>query len=110
MNLSAPIAEGQAAPLASAGSRFFSFLKRAASAACAHRSERRLRLCEMLPLGEKRFVAVIEYGAEKFILAGTPQRISLLQRIERNRDEPEAAREPRESENAQDGPPEKRCL
>jgi flagellar biogenesis protein FliO len=109
MNLSAPIAEGKAAAAASAGSRFFSFLKRAASAACARRSERRLRLCEMLPLGEKRFVAVIEYGAEKFILAGTPQRISLLQKLERNRDEPEAAGESRGSENAKDGLPEKRC-
>jgi flagellar biogenesis protein FliO len=55
-----------------------------ASLASAHRRERRLRLCEMLSLGEKRFIAVVEYGQEKFLLAGTPQSISLLKRLDRN--------------------------
>jgi flagellar biogenesis protein FliO len=35
----------------------------------------------MLALGDKRFVAVVEYGREKFLLAGTPQNISLLKRL-----------------------------
>jgi flagellar biosynthesis protein FliO len=100
VNVSIPIAEGPIAegritkekairagtPL----SKLVSFLRRVASAATARRGERRLRLCEMLPLGEKRFVAVVEYGSERFILAGTPQRISLLKRLGRNRGPAEA--------------------
>jgi flagellar biogenesis protein FliO len=50
----------------------------------AHRRERRLRLCEMLSLGEKRFIAVVEYGPDKFLLAGTTQNISLLKKLDRN--------------------------
>jgi len=49
--------------------------------ASTHRREKRLRLCEMLSLGEKRFVAVVEYGSEKFLLAGTPRNISLLKKF-----------------------------
>jgi flagellar biogenesis protein FliO len=61
------------------------FLQRMMSLASTRRRERRLRLREMLPLGEKRFVAVVEYGSEEFLLAGTPQNISLLRRLEMNR-------------------------
>lgn len=64
-----------------AGSKVLAFLNRFAWLASVPRRERRLRVCEMLSLGEKRFVAVIEYGQQKFLLAGTPQNISLLQRL-----------------------------
>jgi flagellar biogenesis protein FliO len=67
-----------------AGSRIAAFVSRIAALASAGRRERRLRLCEMLSLGEKRFVAVVEYGQEKFLLAGTPQNISLLKRLNPN--------------------------
>jgi flagellar biogenesis protein FliO len=77
-----------------AGSRIASFLSRIASLASAHRRERRLRLCEMLSLGEKRFVAVVEYGQEKFLLAGTPQNISLLKRLNPNSEGTEKAPHP----------------
>jgi len=40
----------------------------------------------MLSLGEKRFIAVVEYGQEKFLLAGTQQNISLLKRLDMNCD------------------------
>jgi flagellar biogenesis protein FliO len=62
----------------------------------------------MLSLGEKRFVAVVEYGSDKFVLAGTPQRISLLTRIQRNRDAAKASRELLDSQEAPSEPPEKR--
>lgn len=82
MNVFAPSAEGKPGTGGTAGSRVLSFLGRIASLASARRSERRLRLCEMLALGDKRFVAVVEYGREKFLLAGTPQNISLLKRLD----------------------------
>jgi flagellar biogenesis protein FliO len=82
----APGAEEHAGQAEAAGSTIASFLRRIASLASARRRERRLRLCEMLSLGEKRFVAVVEYGREKFLLAGTPRTISLLQRLDPNLD------------------------
>ncbi len=86
MNVIASSAEGKPGHAEAAGSRFASFLNRITSLASARRRERRLRLCEMLSLGEKRFIAVVEYGQEKFLLAGTQQNISLLKRLDMNCD------------------------
>jgi flagellar biogenesis protein FliO len=65
-------------------SKAASLFDRIVSLAFARRQERRLRLCEMLSLGEKRFIAVVEYGQEKFLVAGTPQTISLLRKFDGN--------------------------
>lgn len=69
-----------------AASKITAFLNWIASMASVHRRQRCLRLCEMLSLGEKRFLAVVEYGQEKFLLAGTPQNISLLKRLDASPD------------------------
>jgi flagellar motor switch/type III secretory pathway protein FliN len=45
-------------------------------------SEKRLRLCESLPLGERRFVAVVEFEAARFLVGGTPSSLVLLSRLE----------------------------
>ena len=81
-----PSVEGKPGHAEAAGSKLASFLGRIVSLASAHRRERRLRLGEMLSLGEKRFIAVVEYGEEKFLLSGTPQNISLLKRLDSNDD------------------------
>lgn len=39
---------------------------------------RQLRLCESLPLGERRFVAVVEFEGARFLLGGTPSSLVLL--------------------------------
>lgn len=39
---------------------------------------RRLRLCETLSLGEKRFLAVIEVEGQKLLISGTPNSLALL--------------------------------
>jgi flagellar biogenesis protein FliO len=39
---------------------------------------RRLRLCESLPLGERRFVAVIEFDDARFLVGGTASSLVLL--------------------------------
>jgi flagellar biogenesis protein FliO len=70
-------------------SRIIAFLRRICSLASVPRSERRLRLCETLSLGEKRFVAVVEYDRDKFLLAGTPENISLLQRLDVGPEKPD---------------------
>jgi flagellar biogenesis protein FliO len=45
------------------------------------RAPRRLRLCESLPLGERRFVAVVEFENARFLLGGTPSALVLLSRL-----------------------------
>ena len=42
---------------------------------------RRLRLCESLPLGERRFVAVVEFDGARFLVGGTPSSLVLLSRL-----------------------------
>jgi len=45
------------------------------------RVPKRLRLCENLPLGERRFVAVIEFDAARFLVGGTASSLTLLSRL-----------------------------
>jgi flagellar biogenesis protein FliO len=93
VNVLAPSEDGKLAPAGTLGSKFAAFLSRLVSMASAHRRERRLHLREMLSLGEKRFVAVVEYGQEKFLLAGTAQNISLLKEFDgKSEEKKEAAR------------------
>jgi flagellar biogenesis protein FliO len=50
-------------------------------------SHRRLRLTETLPLGERRFVAVLEFERERFLLGGTASSLVLLTRLKGNNEE-----------------------
>jgi Flagellar biosynthesis protein, FliO len=45
------------------------------------RPARRLRLCESLALGERRFVAVIEFEQSRFLVGGTSASLVLLARL-----------------------------
>lgn len=47
----------------------------------ARRAPRRLHLCENLPLGERRFVAVVEFEQQRFLVGGTPSSLVLLARL-----------------------------
>jgi hypothetical protein len=42
------------------------------------RAHRSLRLRETLPLGERRFLAVVEFHGQELLVAGTPNSITLL--------------------------------
>jgi flagellar biogenesis protein FliO len=53
----------------------------------------RLRLCESLSLGEKRFVAVVEFDTERFLIGGGPAAINLLARLGETADFPEVLSE-----------------
>jgi flagellar biogenesis protein FliO len=46
------------------------------------RRDRSLRICETLPLGEKRFVAVVQFEGRRFLIGSTNQSISLLDRLD----------------------------
>jgi len=47
----------------------------------SQRAPRRLRLCDSLPLGERRFVAVVEFERARFLLGGTTSSLVLLARL-----------------------------
>jgi flagellar biogenesis protein FliO len=47
----------------------------------SRRPPKALRLCESLPLGERRFVAVVEFERERFLVGGTPSSLVLLSRL-----------------------------
>jgi flagellar biogenesis protein FliO len=47
----------------------------------SRRTPRRLRLRENLPLGERRFVAVVEFDTARFLVGGTPSSLVLLSRL-----------------------------
>jgi len=46
------------------------------------RRQRRLRLAETLPLGDRRFVAVLEFENSRFLLGGTSASLVLLARLD----------------------------
>ena len=47
-------------------------------ALAARRADRRLRLRETLPLGDRRFVALVEINGQEFLLGCTQSSVSLL--------------------------------
>jgi flagellar biogenesis protein FliO len=47
----------------------------------SRRAPRRLRLCESLPLGDRRFVAVVEFDGARFLVGGTASSLVLLSRL-----------------------------
>jgi flagellar biogenesis protein FliO len=46
-------------------------------------NRKRLRVCETVPLGDKRFVAVIQVDDQQFLLGGSASSISLLAQLEK---------------------------
>ena len=48
----------------------------------AARKPRRLRVCETLSLGERRFLAVIEFDRQEFLVGGTGNSLELLARLQ----------------------------
>ena len=46
------------------------------------RSARRLRLSETLSLGEKRFLAVVQFQHQEFLVGGTGNSIALLAKLD----------------------------
>ena len=42
---------------------------------------RRLRVCESLSLGEKRFVAVVQFETQQFLIGGGAASVNLLARL-----------------------------
>jgi flagellar biogenesis protein FliO len=48
---------------------------------CNARAPRQLRLCETLGLGERRFLAVVQFEQQKFLIGGTGNSVALLTRL-----------------------------
>jgi len=52
----------------------------------APRGKKRLRICESVSLGEKRFVAVIQVDGEQFLVGGSASSVATLAHLERSRE------------------------
>jgi hypothetical protein len=48
------------------------------------RRSRSLRVCDVASLGEKRFVAVVQYGSRRFLVGGGAGSVSLLSQLGRD--------------------------
>jgi hypothetical protein len=46
-------------------------------------NQRRLRVCETVPLGEKRFIAVIQVDDKQFLVGGALNSVSLLAQLDK---------------------------
>lgn len=53
------------------------------------RKPKRLRVCETLSLGERRFLAVIEFERQEFLVGGTGSSLELLARLKEGKVLPE---------------------
>jgi Flagellar biosynthesis protein, FliO len=61
-------------------------------------ASKRLCLCETLPLGEKRFLAIVKVEARHFLVAGTPGSLSLLAELDTKPEFAEVLRQRRRRE------------
>ena len=59
-------------------SRFVAFAK----TRYAHKANRRMRVTEMVPLGEKRFVALLKIDGQELLIGGGTSGVSLLATME----------------------------
>ena len=50
----------------------------------SHQTKKRLRVCETVSLGEKRFVAVVEIDGEQFLVGGAAGSVATLARLEKS--------------------------
>lgn len=62
-----------------------SLLNRAKDIRCK-RKERAMHLCETLPLGDRRFLALVRVGEQKFLVGAAGSSISLLAEIPTSQD------------------------
>lgn len=63
-------------------------------------NNKRLRVCETVPLGERRFIAVIQVDNKQFLVGGAPNSVSLLAQLDKA-DEPSSAQNRIAEVNAQ---------
>ena len=48
------------------------------------KAHKRLRMCESLPLGDRRFVAVIQVDGERFLIGCSSSSVSMLARLQQS--------------------------
>jgi flagellar biogenesis protein FliO len=62
--------------------RMLAAFREAARNVKVRRSERSLRVCETLALGERRFLLVVQCEHRRYLIGTTSQSIALLQRLD----------------------------
>ena len=92
-NAANPVTSPPGAALADALKHFWRWVRGAVKS----RRVRRLRVCETISLGDRRFVAVIEFDRQEFLVGGSGNSLALLARLHEGRviAEPNPPRESR---------------
>jgi len=80
----------QESPLAAVGRVLATLAARVRRGLERRRSARRLRLAETLSLGEKRFLAVVQFQQQEFLVGGTGNSIALLAKLDSSRATPDS--------------------
>jgi len=75
---------------AAVGARFAALATHVNRALKRRRSAHRLHLSETLSLGEKRFLAVVQFQQQEFLVGGTGNSIALLARLDAPRVTPDS--------------------
>jgi flagellar biogenesis protein FliO len=60
---------------------------------------RALRVCETLPLGDRRFLMVVQFEQRRFLVGATNHSISLLERLDERGHPLQESQEPRWSDS-----------
>lgn len=76
-----PVAQKPEAPRRPALQSWWTRLLNTFSKINVQRRPRKLQVVEVAGLGEKRFVAVVSFGREKFLIGGAAASVSLLTRL-----------------------------
>ncbi len=66
--------------------RLIAGLQAAASRLKVRRADRSLRLCETLPLGERRCLLLVQCGQHRYLIGATAQMLTLIERLDTVRD------------------------
>lgn len=82
--------------------RIARFLTKIANSIHVRRADRALHLCESLPLGEKRFLAVVQVEEQRFLIGVAHQSISLLRQLDCKREATAGVPRKAEKRNCED--------
>jgi len=66
--------------------RLLAGIQAAASRLRVRRADRSLRLCETLPLGERRCLLLVQCGQRRYLIGSTAQMLTLIERLDIGRD------------------------
>lgn len=75
-----------ASSLAASVARVFTTVRNVASRVKVRRAERLLRVCETLPLGDRRFLLLVQCDQRRYLIGASAHAITLIDRLDESAD------------------------